>query len=236
MCPSSPSGGVHFGVLASSIRGTPVSLTSLVTFSPRQMSCSVTSGWRQSVKMWSCLCLLTLLMVLPKEHRFGVKREMMCDDRGDTDRAWLRSMRWPWHGERRDTLFIISVVDRRFQEERQRNGVFVHVRMCFWHLEQRALRRQQRGTVILPHVHQADHTQTYPAHVQAVAQIVEHLVCDYRLYLTSKTETQTDLMNLHVHLSFEVFKTASMQHLKPDRYYMSFHHVITPFVLPHYIS
>lgn len=97
MCPSSPSGGIHFWVLASSIRGTPVSLTSRVTFSPRHMSCSVTSGWRLSVKMWSCLCLLTLLMVLPKEHCFGVKQEMMCADRGDTDRAWLCSMRWPWH-------------------------------------------------------------------------------------------------------------------------------------------
>lgn len=33
MCPSSLSGGVHFWVLASSIWGTPVSLTSRVTFS-----------------------------------------------------------------------------------------------------------------------------------------------------------------------------------------------------------
>lgn len=99
MCPSSPSGGVHFWVLASSIWGTPVSLTSRVTFSPRQVSCSVTSGWRLSVKMWSCLCLLTQLMVLPKEHCFGGKQGVMWDDRGDTKAsfnvvasAWLGSI------------------------------------------------------------------------------------------------------------------------------------------------
>lgn len=89
MCPSSPSGGVRFWVLASSIWGTPVSLVSRVTFSPRQVSCSVTSGRRLSVKMWSCLCLLTLLMVLPKEHCYGVKQDLMRDDRGDTDGAGM---------------------------------------------------------------------------------------------------------------------------------------------------
>lgn len=89
MCPSSLSGGVHFWVLASSIWGTPVSLTSRVTFSPRQVSCSVTSGWRLSVKMWSCLCRSAPLMVLPKEHRFGVKQDLMWDDRGDRDKAGL---------------------------------------------------------------------------------------------------------------------------------------------------
>lgn len=89
MCPSSPSGGVHFWVPASSIRGTPVSLTSRVTFSPRQMSRSVTSGWRLSVKTWSCFCLLSLIMVLPKEHCFGVNQQMMWDDRGVTDRTSL---------------------------------------------------------------------------------------------------------------------------------------------------
>lgn len=84
-CPSSLSGGVRFWVLASSIWGTPVSLTSRVTFSPRQVSRSVTSGRWPSVKMWSCLCPFTLLMVLSKEHHFGVKQDLMGGDRGRAD-------------------------------------------------------------------------------------------------------------------------------------------------------
>lgn len=39
--------------------------------------------------MRRCLCPLFPLMVLPKEHRFGVKRDLMSDDRGDTDGAGL---------------------------------------------------------------------------------------------------------------------------------------------------
>lgn len=83
MCPSTRSGGVHFWVLMSTVWGTPVSLTKRVTFSPRQVSCPVTSEWRHSVKMWPCLRLYTPLMVLPKEHRFGVKHDLIGDDRGD---------------------------------------------------------------------------------------------------------------------------------------------------------
>lgn len=87
MCPSTPSGGVHFWVLAFSIWGTPVSLTSRVTFSPRQVSRWLTSGQRLCVKMCCSSCLLTLLMVLPKEHRFGVKQVLMRNDSTNTDEA-----------------------------------------------------------------------------------------------------------------------------------------------------
>lgn len=37
--------------------------------------------------MCSFLCPLTLLMVLPKEHHFGAKPDLMGDGRGDTDGA-----------------------------------------------------------------------------------------------------------------------------------------------------
>ena len=88
MCPSTPSGSVLFRVLASCIWGTPL-FDNCVTFSQRQVSRPVTSGRRLSVKMCSCLCLMTVLMVLPKEHSFGVRQRLMWGDRGDTDRVRL---------------------------------------------------------------------------------------------------------------------------------------------------
>lgn len=60
-----------------------------VTFSRRQVSRPVTSERRPSVRTWPCLCLLTVLMVLSKEHRFGAKRDLMRDDRLDRDGAGL---------------------------------------------------------------------------------------------------------------------------------------------------
>lgn len=135
MCPSTPSGGVHFWVLMSSIWGTPVSLTSRVTFSPRQVSCLVTSGRRLSVKMWSCLCLLTLLMVLSKEHCFGVKQDLIWDDGvTQTGLAWLCSTRWPRLGGEHPiktghTLFIINMVENKFLDECKRKSAVLHVCM-----------------------------------------------------------------------------------------------------------
>lgn len=58
-----------------------------VTFSLRQVSRPVTSERRPSVRTCPCLCPLTVLMVLSKEHRFGAKRDLMRDDRLDRDGA-----------------------------------------------------------------------------------------------------------------------------------------------------
>lgn len=60
-----------------------------VTFSWRQVSRAVTSERWPRVRTWPCLCLLTVLMVLSKEHRFGAKRDLMGDDRLDRDGAGL---------------------------------------------------------------------------------------------------------------------------------------------------
>lgn len=57
-----------------------------------------------------------------------------------TGPAWLCSTRWPWLGGKRPiktghTLFIINMVESIFQDECQRNSLFVGVRTCFWHLK-----------------------------------------------------------------------------------------------------
>lgn len=86
-------GGVHFEYPTFPCLRRHVSLTGCVTFSPRQVSRSVTSGPLARVSKRGPVCvLLTPLTVLAKEHCTGVKWDLMRDDRGDTDRPGLATV------------------------------------------------------------------------------------------------------------------------------------------------